>query len=382
MKGRPPLARLAFPELAATAGRMGSAGNREGAIRLYAEWLRHNPKSPSAFAVHFNTGCLLQEAGRLEEALVAYTACLRANPQFVQTRLNLGNTLDRLGRRDEAVAEWRKLLAGPVDPAVERIARNNLGLVLEQAGAWGEAIGMLSGSLALDPQQDEVIYHWVRLRQRICAWPIYAQVPGITVEQMVARTSAVAMLSVTDDPALQLAAARRNMAGFSMAGLPELAATARYGHARLRVGYLSSNFNLHAVSMLIAELLELHDRQRVEVFAFSWSPQDGSPMLARIRAAVDHFVDITTMSDEQAAQRHPRRGDRCAGGSARSHHGRPTTDPGPAPGPVAGGLARAPGHRSGTRDRLPAGRPLPGAGGPASPVCRAAALPAGVLPGQ
>ncbi len=302
MKGRPPLARLAFPELAATAGRMGSAGNREGAIRLYAEWLRHNPKSPSAFAVHFNTGCLLQEAGRLEEALASYTACLRANPQFVQTRLNLGNTLDRLGRREEAVAEWRKLLSGPVDPALERIARNNLGLVLEQAGAWGEAIVMLSGSLALDPQQDEVIYHWVRLRQRICAWPIYQQVPGITVEQMVARTSAVAMLSVTDDPALQLAAARRNMAGISTAGLPELAATARYGHARLRVGYLSSNFNLHAVSMLIAELLELHDRQRVEVFAFSWSPQDGSPMLARIRAAVDHFVDITTVSDEQAAQ--------------------------------------------------------------------------------
>jgi len=302
MKGRPPLARLAFPELAASAGRMGAAGNRDGAIRLYADWLRHNPKSPSAFAAHFNTGCLLQEAGRFEDALVAYAACLRANPQFVQTRLNLGNTLDRLGRRDEAVAEWRKLLVGPVDPALTRIALNNLGLVLELAGQWGEAIAMLSRSLAIDPQQDEVIYHWVRLRQRICAWPIYANVPGITVAQMVERTSAVAMLSVTDDPALQLAAARRNMAGFAIAGLPDRAAGARYGHARLRIGYLSSNFNLHAVSMLIAELLELHDRQRVEVFAFSWSPEDGSPMLERIRAAVDHFVDITAHTDDAAAQ--------------------------------------------------------------------------------
>jgi predicted O-linked N-acetylglucosamine transferase (SPINDLY family) len=302
MKGRSPLARLAFSDLAGTAARMVEAGNRDAAIRLYADWLRHNPRSPSSFAVHFNTGCLLQEAGRLEEALAAYNACLRANPAFVQTRLNLGNTLDRLGRREEAVAEWRKLLVGPVDPALVRIAFNNLGLVLEQTGHWGEAIEMLSRSLSIDPHQDEVIYHWVRLRQRICAWPIYDAVPGISVDQMVARTSAVAMLSVTDDPALQLAAARRNMAGFSTAGLPRLCGDAAYGHARLRIGYLSSNFNLHAVSMLIAELLELHDRQRVTVYAFSWSPDDGSPMLARIRAAVDHFVDIAHVPDEQAAQ--------------------------------------------------------------------------------
>jgi len=303
MKGRPPLARLAFPELATTAGRMVAGGDRDGAIRLYADWLRANPKSPSAFAVHFNTGCLLQEAGRLDAALLAYAACLRTNPQFVQTRLNMGNALDRLGRRDEAVAEWRRLLVGPVDPALVRIALNNLGLVLEQTGQWGEAIAMLSRSLAIDPQQEEVVYHWVRLRQRICEWPIYGEVPGITMAQMIERTSAVAMLGVTDDPALQLAAARRNMAGISTAGLPRLSCGARIRQGRLRIGYLSSNFNLHAVSMLIAELLELHDRQRVEVFAFSWSPEDGSPMLARVRAAVDHFVDIARMPDEQAAQR-------------------------------------------------------------------------------
>ncbi|MBL8338941.1 MAG: tetratricopeptide repeat protein [Rhodoferax sp.] len=301
MKGQPPLARLAFPDLAASAGRMAAAGQRDAAVRLYADWLRHNPRSPSAFAAHFNAGCLLQEAGRLEEALRSYGACLRANPQFVQTRLNLGNTLDRLGRRDEAIAEWRKLLVGPVDPAFTRIALNNLGLVLEAGGQWGEAIEMLARSLAIDPQQDEVIYHWVRLRQRICAWPIYTEVPGITLEQMIARTSAVAMLSVTDDPALQRAAAQRNMAHIATGELPRLPAQSPDGHTRLRIGYLSSNFNLHAVSMLIAELLELHDRTRVEVFAFSWSPQDGSAMLDRIRAGVDHFVDIGAMTDAEAA---------------------------------------------------------------------------------
>jgi predicted O-linked N-acetylglucosamine transferase (SPINDLY family) len=306
MVQRSPIARMAFAALAASAGRLGAAGNRAGAIRLYGDWLRHNPRSPSAFAAHFNTGCLHQESGNLADSLIAYAACMRSNPQFVQARLNMGNVLDQLGRPDEAIAEWRKLVgAGTesgVDPALMRLALNNLGLILERSGRWGEAIAMLSRSLAIDPDQEQVIYHWVRLRQRICAWPIYGEVPGITIPQMVEKTSAVAMLSVSDDPALQLAAAKRNMAVFSAASLPNLSPPAPYGHARLRIGYLSSNFNLHAVSMLTAELFELHDRQRVEIFAFSWSPDDGSPMLSRIRAAMDHFLDIGKLPDEQAAR--------------------------------------------------------------------------------
>ena len=308
MKGRSPIARLSFPELVASASRMGEGGNLAGAVNLYLGWLKLNPRSPSAYAVHFNMGCLFDAADRSAEALAAYAACLRANPQFSKARLNIGNSLKKLGRQDEAMAEWRKLLgdgtgaaASPSDPPTTIIALNNLGLLLEEAGRWGEAIAMLSRSLRLDPHQDSVVYHWVRLRQRICAWPIFEAAGGMAVEQMIARTSAVAMLSVTDDPALQLAAAQRNMEAFSAQALPSLSPELPYGHTRLRIGYLSSNFNLHAVSMLIAELLELHDRQRVEVFAFSWSPQDGSAMLQRIQAAVDHFVDITRLSDRQAA---------------------------------------------------------------------------------
>jgi predicted O-linked N-acetylglucosamine transferase (SPINDLY family) len=57
-----------------------------------------------------------------------------------------------------------------------------------------------------------------------------------------------------------------------------------YGHRRLRIGYLSSDFCSHAVSILTAELYELHDRSQFEVYAFSWSREDGSPIRARVVA--------------------------------------------------------------------------------------------------
>ena len=69
---------------------------------------------------------------------------------------------------------------------------------------------------------------------------------------------------MADDLARQSAAARRKTAAFAGAGLPRLSPAQAYGHARLRIGYLSANFNLHAVSMLTANLFELRDCQRVD----------------------------------------------------------------------------------------------------------------------
>lgn len=42
-----------------------------------------------------------------------------------------------------------------------------------------------------------------------------------------------------------------------------------YGHQKLRIGFLSSDFCLHAVSLLTVELFELIDRQRFEVYGFA-----------------------------------------------------------------------------------------------------------------
>jgi predicted O-linked N-acetylglucosamine transferase (SPINDLY family) len=61
---------------------------------------------------------------------------------------------------------------------------------------------------------------------------------------------------------------------------------------RLRVGYFSPDFHQHATAYLLTEVLELHDRDRFEIFAYSYGPEDRSPMRARIRNAVEHFVDV------------------------------------------------------------------------------------------
>lgn len=301
------LHRTSFDELMPAAEQLLQSGAVDQVVVLYRDWIRYNPKSPSLFAAYFNLGFYLTQLGNFEAAFAAYQAVLRYKPNFFHAQLNGGVVLEKLGRWDQAAALWRAATkneqnAGGVENLL--MAYNNLGRLLDDIKQWPEALQVFTRSLELEPTQDKVLYHWIRLRQRICAWPIYAPLPRISAESMVAKNSAIAMLSISDDPALQRQAAQFNvnLTFHVNPPPPRLSPAAGYQHPRVRVGYLSSNFNFHPVSLIAVELFELHDRSRFEVFGFSWTPEDGSPMLSRVRGAMDHYIPIGHLNDEQAAQ--------------------------------------------------------------------------------
>ena len=66
---------------------------------------------------------------------------------------------------------------------------------------------------------------------------------------------------------------------------------------------MSSDFCRHAMSFLIAELFERHDRQCFEVYGYCTSLDDGSEIRQRVIGAFDHYATIRALSDEAAARR-------------------------------------------------------------------------------
>ncbi len=70
---------------------------------------------------------------------------------------------------------------------------------------------------------------------------------------------------------------------------------------RLRVGYLSSDFNAHATAMLMTRLFELHDQSRFECFAYSYGARVEDAYRTRLKNAFEHWRDINDVSDAQAA---------------------------------------------------------------------------------
>jgi predicted O-linked N-acetylglucosamine transferase (SPINDLY family) len=284
---------------------LAETGALKAAVRLYETWLAHTA-SPVAYAVWFNLAVTRGNAGDHAGALRDYLHAIELNPAFAEARLNLGTLHERMARPDEALATWRALLDDVPDladkPALHVQALNNLGRLSEIRKRLPEALDYMTRSLVLDPDQPRVITHWVHLRQKLCVWPVYQPVGRVTVEQLHRHTSALAMLGASPAPAEQLAASRHFVEEKVAGGMPHLAPPAGYAHARIRVGYLSSDLCSHAVSILTAELYELHDRARVDVYAFSWSREDNTPLRARVVGAMDHYIRIDAMTDEEAAR--------------------------------------------------------------------------------
>jgi len=73
-------------------------------------------------------------------------------------------------------------------------------------------------------------------------------------------------------------------------------------HKKIRLGYFSADFKVHPVSILMAELFELHDRDKFELFAFSLGAADESDeMRAQLMPLFDSFIDVQNKKDIEIA---------------------------------------------------------------------------------
>ena len=298
--------KLEFNRLIGEAETLGGKQLLPLAAVLYQTWLRRN-QTPFNHIAFFNLGTVLFNLGDLEGAKQAYLQASELSPSFVQPHFNLGLIYEREGKIDEAVSEWRWIDDHVLPNNLEHkslllLALNNLGRVLENQKLYGSSLDYLTRSLELEANQADVLHHWTYLREKQCAWPVYAPLNGVSFELMQESTSALAMLSLSDDPAQQLAAARHYVQKKLIQDAPKLAPSQSYKHRKIRVAYCSSDFCMHPVAMLTVELFELHDRDQFEVYGFCWTNQGHSLLRQRVIDAMDHFEQIGSLSDEDAAR--------------------------------------------------------------------------------
>jgi protein O-GlcNAc transferase len=72
---------------------------------------------------------------------------------------------------------------------------------------------------------------------------------------------------------------------------------------KIKIGYFSSDFRNHALSFLIAGLIESHSREKFEIIGFSYGQAEvNDQMRTRLEAAFDHFIDISEINDIAVCQ--------------------------------------------------------------------------------
>lgn len=299
--------RMPLGELLQQAERLSAGGHAEASAALYEQWIE-STESPHRHVACFNWGTVLGALRKPVQAEAAYRQALAMMPAFGQARVNLAHQLEQQGRHEEALAEWKSVVDAAPSPhadalALQLHALNNSARLLETLRRFDEAETLMRRSLQLQADQPDVLQHYVHVRQKQCEWPVYETTGEVSLNQLLVATSPLAMLSASDDPALQLMSAQR----FVMHKVPKppsvpvhLLGPKREG--RVRIGYLSGDLHMHAVGLLTAELFGLHDRSRFEVFGFCWSSEDGSALRRRIVEGLDHLVPLAGVDDNSAAR--------------------------------------------------------------------------------
>ena len=268
------------------------------AVASYDITLQIKPEHIDAF---YNRGLALTELGNLGEALASYDKALALKPDHTEAWNNKGVILQTLNRREEALTAFDRALAANPD-YTEALYNRSYVRSITDSGAE-QAIRDLERVIILNPDFEYARGDLLHLRTQICDWnglgaEIDALDDGVRTGKPIVRP--FVFQSISESPAhLQMCSVN-----FTKKRFPAVPAAPHNGHhAKIRIGYVSSDFREQATAYLMAGLYEAHDRDKFDIFAFDNGGDDGSATRKRLAAAFGTFIDISTLSDEDASAR-------------------------------------------------------------------------------
>jgi len=314
------------------------AGRATEAEAAYRALLDHDPDVPGALA---NLGDLLHVRGSTAEAFALFDRAIALAPHDAVAHINLGRALLVDGRTPEAEAAFRSALA--IDPDDAR-ALNNLGELLLRRKAFEEAHALLARAVRVAPESASAHTTFgkllllggrtadalVLLERAVLLAPASAEAHSVLAgalwtegridEALRHHREALRLRPALFETwslmlfTLHCGAGRdrdeifaehlrfgRSLERSVAAERRDLAPDPTPGR-RLRVGYLSPDLRRHPVGLFLAPMVEAHDRDAFELFAYS-SMASTDDVQARLRAAVDHWLDVGEMTDQALTAR-------------------------------------------------------------------------------
>ncbi len=274
-------------------------GQHQAAVESYDKAIAIQPDYADACS---NRGNALHALKRHQAAIASYDKAISIKPDHAEAYYNRGVVLSELQQHRAAIASYDKAIAIKPDHAGAYSNRGNALLDLMQHQA---AIDSYGQALAIRPDSEFLYGIRLHTKMQISDWSdAGSQVAELV--QKIARnekaTTPFSFLALIDSLPLQRKAAEiwvqeRYPASFEIGTIPR-----RTRSEKIRIGYFSMDFKNHPVSFLTAELFESHDRDKFEIYAFSFGPDTRDEMRARLERAFDKFIDVEKKSDKEIAE--------------------------------------------------------------------------------
>lgn len=266
--------------------------------------------NPGDGEVHNNRAIALSVLMRWDEAIADFQVAIRHAPADFEIQMNLGSAFARMHRWNDAVPPLLKAIE--LHPGDYLQAVVLLATALSNANRLDEAAVCSRTLYESHPDRLEFLYGLLAVDLRRCEWNsmiegsehLRANLPGLG--RSVASPGWASwfwFLRGADHAAIARDFAASAISGRFLESTVRLPMRWRPATRRLRLGYLSADFRNHAVAVVIAELIERHDRERVELFAYSIGEDDRSSLRQRLMRGFEHFTDLASLSVHATTER-------------------------------------------------------------------------------
>ncbi|WP_310209828.1 N-acetylglucosamine transferase [Caulobacter sp. BE264] len=303
----------ALGDVITLATELSTQGQPAIADQAYKIWIKFNAEHPQLCVALFNRSVLQASLGDSAGAAASLERAIAINPDFMPAYVNLGGLQERAGLNELAIATWetganRPIILNGVGSGYAFTCLKQIARLLGEMHQPARAELALQRAADIDPHAMDVIGQLVANRLAQCKWPAVQPTERLSRATLLTGVNPLSVAAYSDDPLLQLGAANRFIEREAKTSAEQIRNDRRDAPIDLtgrrpRIGYISSDLRDHAVGYLMAELFEVHDKSKVEVFAYYCGPESSDGLNTRIRAAAEHFIDIRPMSDDEAAQR-------------------------------------------------------------------------------
>ena len=276
-------------------------GRLNQALAIYHQILEQDPDHPDAL---HRAGVVAFQLGDSVTAIVLLRRAISIYHHDPTYYFNLGTVLTSLGKLDEAIYCYHEAV---------RLAPNNatyhanLGGTLAQGKRLDEAVHHYEEALRLSPKEQRALGGIVNLAMRRCDWGCMDQhLPGLLEQtrRLLAqgqKSPLDPLYSLALPIELPLIKEAVEIFTHNVVFAKQTLSHAPKSHSnRLRVGYISPDFSQHAVGYLFADMMSLHNHDEFDIFGYSLREASDS-YRKQIEQSCDHFLDISSMSDNEAA---------------------------------------------------------------------------------
>lgn len=269
------------------------------ALKLFDQSIKADSRNWLSFS---NRGNILKELHQFEGALKSYNMAISLQPNYSEVYNNKGNLLLEMHQLEKAIESYGKAIE--LDPNYSD-AHHGMGNAMKKKGNLVNALISYTLAKKLNPLASNIASSCISTKMQICDWShIENEIRDLFLLGLGSdrKVHPFHLLSICEDPDLLLTLTEQ----YVLENYPPKKTLGPIDSARdperIRVGYFSADFYNHPVSILIVEMLELHDKSKFEVIGFSIEPHESDELQLRIKNAFDTFVDVSKKNDQEVAE--------------------------------------------------------------------------------